>query len=454
MRLSLTLMVLVPLSLAASACTGGDEKSNDSTQSPLVESVSPGSAVVGDTITILGESFGEFGPEETNLVRIGGADATIVSWNPEEINATVPPGAYPGSRDVVVENGVGVSNAVALAVVLPRALYVNDDINNNNVIEGFAISFDGTPAGLPASPWQQGVDGPGYGGYGGTLALDIARRRVLTTANSRLYAWDVDPATGALTTSGSLTLTGTTLAYGAEIDASGAYGYVADYMNGAVQGAVIASDGTLSAIAGSPFDAGATGTSRLAFSMDGAFLYANNEETFEISGYVVGANGVLAELPNSPYLGLGASFAFDRAPNADRFYLSLGSYIAVYEPDAAGDLTENVALRETSPGPAYLAFAGDGSRLFAAAQNQLFVFDVAPSGELVAVADSPFSLTGVANPTAVRASGDGSLILVKDVNAAEFGVFSINAAGVPEDIGGSPFPLQPTAFGSGAAFSF
>lgn len=440
--------------VAFSACTGSKEKS-DSRQAPHIDSAFPVLGTAGTVVTIIGSDFGD--EQGAGIITFGGINAAVQSWSDEQIVATVPVDAYPGSRDVAAETEMGTSNLVEFMVVLPRALYVNSDVNDANSIEGFAVSSSGSLSALGGSPWLQGIDGPGGGGYFGTAALDAARRRVLTTANSRLTAWQIDPTTGVLTSSGTLALPGVEYAYGIAIDQSGSRAYVADFTSGAVVGASISSDGTLASIPGMPVDAGpAFGVSGLALSVDGTYLYANHEGTGDIYGFLVGANGSLAVLPGSPYSQADPSTAFQRAPGADRLYVSNPTYITAWEPDEAGDLHENVALRENMPGGSLsLALSGDGTRLFAPYFAQLFVFDVAMSGELVAVSGSPFTLSGVTNVTNVRSSQDGSVLLMKEsFNGAPVHLYSVSAAGMPTEVAGSPFPLQPGSFGSGEAFAF
>lgn len=447
--------------VGVAACSG--EKGEDSTAAPVIDSVSPAIATAGTDVTIAGENFGSDG-----IVSFGSVSATTQSWTATSIVATVPSGAFPGARDVEVTTPLGGgSNAFAFTVVLPRAIYVNDDIppaTGPNSIEALAVSATGVVTDIAGSPRVQGVDGPGYGGLdGGTLALAESTRRVITTGFGTLTSWDIEPVTGALTSAGTIALGGNYL-FGVVASADGTRAYAADFDNSRVFGVAIAANGALSALPGSPYDAGAlAGTARLALSMDGTRLYASNESAVgPLHGYDIAGDGSLTALAASPYTQPDRTYTFARAPDADRWYLGNDNYIAAYVPDAEGDLSENVALRELMPGNAYLAFDGAGDRLFALTdatpvpnEADLYVFDVAASGELVAVSGSPFTLLGF--PTAatiVHASADGAFVLLKDTDQAAIHVYSVDGGGLPTEVAGSPFAIETASEASGLALTF
>lgn len=460
-------LLALALALAVSACTGGGDKGSDSTAAPALDTAAPVTGPAGTAVTIAGEHFGDE-PGDDGLVRFGGILAPVQSWSDTSIVATVPGGAYPGSRDVQVVTSVGSSNTLAFTVLLPRAIYVNDDIplaTGPNSIETFSVDATGATSPI-GSPLVQGVTGPGYGGFfAGTIAAHAGTRRVVTSAFGTLTSWDIDPVTGALASSGTFALTGGDYAYGLKMSADGTRAYVGDFDGSQVVGVSVAEDGTFASLSGSPYDAGTmAGTSALAFSVDQTYLYTLNESVAAgaLHGYLVGANGSLAELAGSPYDLAERSYTFERAPDADHFYVSGLAYIAIFEPDANGDLAENVGLRETMPARAYLSLSGDGDRLFAVIDNtpapnetDLYVFDVASSGGLVAVSGSPFTLTGFpTGATIVRANEDGSTIVVKDAGQAAIHLYTVDGGGLPTEVAGSPFSLEAGAQASGIAFTF
>jgi hypothetical protein len=79
---------------------------------PRVGSVGPTLTRAGNTITVEGRGFGSSG-----TVRVGGAAATILSWSPDRIVATVPAAVAPGVRPVTVTTGGGTSNGYEVSAL-------------------------------------------------------------------------------------------------------------------------------------------------------------------------------------------------------------------------------------------------------------------------------------------------------------------------------------------------
>lgn len=78
---------------------------------PVVSSVTPATASIGETLTIQGSGFGA--TQGAAWVTLGGASAPVVSWEDTQVVATVPTGASPGYvgivRDGVTSNGIWVN---------------------------------------------------------------------------------------------------------------------------------------------------------------------------------------------------------------------------------------------------------------------------------------------------------------------------------------------------------
>ncbi len=78
---------------------------------PAVESVSPEYVLVGDTVTIAGQNFGD----ELDTVVVGGVPIAPVTWSDTEVTFTVPETATQGyagvQRDGVTSNGVFITIA-------------------------------------------------------------------------------------------------------------------------------------------------------------------------------------------------------------------------------------------------------------------------------------------------------------------------------------------------------
>jgi hypothetical protein len=97
--------------------TVGGQPSNGSTftvtPAPSITSLAPNSGAVGSVITISGSNFGQ--TQGNGGVKFGTLAATITSWSPSSIVATVPTGAATGSVVVTAAGGVA-SNGVTFTV--------------------------------------------------------------------------------------------------------------------------------------------------------------------------------------------------------------------------------------------------------------------------------------------------------------------------------------------------
>ncbi|MEX0602515.1 MAG: IPT/TIG domain-containing protein [Bacteroidota bacterium] len=93
---------------------GCEDLGNELDLIPVVTAVEPDSAAIGDTVRILGSSFGA--SQGTSVVTIGGQQAgVIVLWSDTEIRARVPAGAASGT--VTVRVGNTTSNPVSFNVI-------------------------------------------------------------------------------------------------------------------------------------------------------------------------------------------------------------------------------------------------------------------------------------------------------------------------------------------------
>jgi hypothetical protein len=91
---------------------GGKKITPPEVANPLISSLNPDSAAVGDTIEVLGSGFGD--SISTNRVRFGTLDAGTPTWTDTRILAIVPTGAQSGTVQVLV--GGELSNAMPFQV--------------------------------------------------------------------------------------------------------------------------------------------------------------------------------------------------------------------------------------------------------------------------------------------------------------------------------------------------
>jgi len=114
LRAVIALVILaVLLAVVTAGCGGGgeeavvpppqaiDEQQQGGTNRPIILSLSPSVATVGQTITITGYYFGQKQGTDC-FVTIGGRRFTVVSWSDQIIEATVPTGATSGIVVVTV----------------------------------------------------------------------------------------------------------------------------------------------------------------------------------------------------------------------------------------------------------------------------------------------------------------------------------------------------------------
>lgn len=103
--------------------TVGGQASNGSaftvTPAPSITSLAPNTGAVGSVVTISGSSFGS--AQGNGGVKFGTLAATITSWSPTSIVATVPTGAVTGSVVVTAAGGVA-SNGVTFTVTSAPAI--------------------------------------------------------------------------------------------------------------------------------------------------------------------------------------------------------------------------------------------------------------------------------------------------------------------------------------------
>ncbi len=103
--------------------TVGGQASNGSTftvtPAPSITSLAPNTGAIGSVVTITGTNFG---PAQGNgSVKFGTTAATVTSWNPTSIVASVPTGAVTGNVVVTAAGGVA-SNGISFTVTAAPAI--------------------------------------------------------------------------------------------------------------------------------------------------------------------------------------------------------------------------------------------------------------------------------------------------------------------------------------------
>ncbi len=264
----------------------------------------------------------------------------------------------------------------------------------------------------PVTPANIFNTGSGPGAL--VVAPNNPRVYVLNQAGGNISAFLLDPSNGnlALITNPPAPPPNTTpsLTYGSfTAPASIAMSPKGDFLfvSSPTQNAIFAftvndSDGSLAAVAGSPFTVAGTAPAGLVVHPSGKFLYATDKTNNTVLAFSI-QNGALAQIAGSPF--------------------------------AAGAQPTGIA---TDPGGAELFVANTGSNNVSA-----YVID-SNSGAIAQVAGSPFA-SGGRGPGFVATTG--AFVYVADQSTNDLTAFSIGSNGALAQVPGSPFnvPTSPTS---------
>jgi 6-phosphogluconolactonase len=263
----------------------------------------------------------------------------------------------------------------------------------------------------------------------------------------------VYPNTGQLRSNGS-TSYGVTGGTAIALDPASKFAYVANGSpSNTVSAFTIGVDGTLTAVAGSPF---ATGTNPVALTVDplGRFLYVTNRNADSISAYSINATtGALTPTPNSPFVGGGGggpnpenpvAVAVDPAGKFAFVAESGRAKIAVYtinqqtgdlvelsaSPFATGNLPFGIVV---NPAGTIVYVVNEGDSTVSA-----FTIDQT-TGMLTQVSGSPFGVGG-SLPNSIAMDPAGKFVYTSNSSSQSVSALAVNATnGTLTPVNGSPF---------------
>lgn len=402
----------------------------ESAPPPSIASVEPPSATVSATVTISGAGFGT----EAGRIFVGEQEAAVLSWSETTVLVQVPD-LPPGDREITVV-GAGGSATTHLRIVLPSVAFVNEDRASGNAVSAFRI--DVAPEAVPSSPFLTGAAAAGFGGDARSIALHAPTRRLFATNEDSVSVFAVDGATGALTpVPGSPFAAGASRCFGIAVSPDGSRVYVASYASSTIVVLSVSQDGVLSPVPGSPFAlAPGGGPDSLDLTPDGRFLVVNLEDLQAMEVLELGPDGAPRRISGSPFAYASGAFAYSIRldPEGGHVYVpdSFQERIAVYRLDPESGAPTEVP---GSPFPAAgmihgLAFAPDGTRLFAATDDPaalLHVFSIGEDGFLTPVAGSPFS-SGLSDTSSIAVTSDGSGLFVLDESSNRLAAFRVQAS--------------------------
>ncbi|HLJ28487.1 MAG TPA: beta-propeller fold lactonase family protein [Candidatus Angelobacter sp.] len=109
------------------------------------------------------------------------------------------------------------------------------------------------------------------------------------------------------------------------VDPKGRFVYAADFANNAIVGFAIQSGGVLSAVSGSPFPCGGIQPTGLSIDATGAFLYVANQGSNSISGLGIASSGSLSIVSGSPFPSGGAQTTYVTVDATNKFVYDTNS---------------------------------------------------------------------------------------------------------------------------------
>jgi 6-phosphogluconolactonase (cycloisomerase 2 family) len=259
-----------------------------------------------------------------------------------------------------------------------------------------------------------------------------------------LSMYTVNAATSQLRHNGYV-FTGTT-PMAVAVDPMNSFVYVANNLSNDVSGYKISSDGTLVAVAGSPF-AATTNPAAVIVEPSGTFVYVANEGGSLVTGYSMDrSTGALTLIANFPTgtgpraLAVDSLARFLYVANGDA-----GSVSAFAIDPASGALTavtgSPFATRPTVSDPSELVMDPAGKTLFVSGPNANAVAAFAitsATGALASVVSAAFPLPAGSFPSSMAVDLTGKFLYVANAGGANVAVLAINP-GVLTPVAGSPF---------------
>jgi 6-phosphogluconolactonase (cycloisomerase 2 family) len=219
--------------------------------------------------------------------------------------------------------------------------------------------------------------------------------------------------------------------------------------------------GALAALAGFPVSLNSSGESGLAITPNGAFLYASNPNTNQITSFTVATSGALTALATtSPIKGSPVFLTFD---SSGRFLFAIntsggstgGGSVSVFSVSSVGALAE-VSGSPFGVGTTPVSAAFANGVLYVVNQTSATLSALAlnsTTGQLTAITGSPYQLG--TRPVSIAPAVSGSFLVVTNSSSGTGGsisVFSVASDGTLTQVTGSPFtpdtatPDQVVAF--------
>jgi 6-phosphogluconolactonase (cycloisomerase 2 family) len=268
---------------------------------------------------------------------------------------------------------------------------------------------------------------------------EAARGVYVTNSNSDAVSAYVVAPDGSLTELGGSP-------YAAGIDTRGVVAtpnaehlYATNYNGTSFSAFDIGTDGALSTIAGSPFPAGDAPNS-VAVSPDGSLLYATNLRPATLSGFEIGPDGALTALSGSPFA---TGFSPDQlafTPSGGYLYTTTSDGLLGYSIGPDGSPTQLAGSPFAPIDQGGIQVTPDGDHLYAAStfSETVHAYAIGADGSLTELAGSP--VAAGTSPNGVALAPDGEHLYVANYNSNDVSAYSVGADGALTELAASPFP--------------
>jgi 6-phosphogluconolactonase len=350
-----------------------------------------------------------------------------------------------------------IGTAIGLASALPsRAQFAYVVDAGSNSVSAYKIASNGALTPVPGSPFQAGQNL-------GSAAVDPRGKFAYVTGSSNVLGFGVVSAfrighNGALKPVSGSPFPAGQAPVSVAVDPTGKFAYVANLNSnvpgfGAVSAFSISSNGALTPVPGSPFQAGLDPES-LAVDPLGKFAYVANLNSNvpgsgTVSAFSIGANGALTPVPGSPFPAGFAPHSVTVDPAGKFAYVAneFSNNISAYSISPNGALTPVPGSPFATIGEDPVSVVVDPTGQFAYAAdfginsgtNGVSAFGIGANGALTPVPGAPFA-TGL-GPSSMAVDPTGKFAYVANlVNPGTISGYGIGSNGVLTPVPGSPFP--------------
>jgi 6-phosphogluconolactonase len=347
-------------------------------------------------------------------------------------------------------NGCGMSGNVAVSPTAPSSFaFVTN--SGSGEVSVFAVSKSGSLSLASGSPFPAGAGAE-------FMAFDAVHKFLFVSnqAANTVSAFSVNASTGMLTPVPGTPFNTGARPTGIAVDPLGRFVFVANQASDSIFVFLIAANGSLAPVAGSPF--AAASPFGLAINPAGTVLFANNfpdsmaSDLNTVSSFQIGANGLLTPVSGSPFStanSAGFASAIGLAADPSGKFLFVGDHmtqsVVSFNVGVSGTLTPVMPL--PTPAPSCSVSCHNNPLRLAVHPNDQFVYSTnvqagtvsafrMVNGSLSSIADVP---TGQ-HPFGVALDPTGTFLFVVNKVDNSVSAFSVDAtSGMVSPLSGSPF---------------